>query len=519
MFDKNTNIHLPQMPALTNVSNNAQIKNENWTHEFNAKYKSTPKNTFTNSSKEDLQFNTNAVAQNSAYTQQKVENIDQMVMSNLDSKLDQMQVKETDQVVNENLWSAANEILNSQDAKYLNNTEFIKFVKQIKNKEIELVDNEFVQKKEFKEGDYIEDFEMKPTLEQGFDTVKADLDQWTEQYQKNLDQNEELTKGVTDEDWNELQKDYLTDNGYVDNGGYGYTFEQVRHRYPPYSFKSNNEYLVQAPAESDYIEKLYDVDSSMNESIKALEAAVQLTNDAFSWFCLGIRHYENESDLNAIYALRKCVEREPMKDAYAALAVVYANENFRLDAYDAINHWLDLNPEFKDVPYTKTSRVDESLSERLQNCLELNPIDADLNVMMGVLSHSKSDFEKAVECFSNALKVRPDDHKIWNKLGATYANSHRLGEARNAYFKALDLHPSFIRARYNLAVACVNDNNYREAVEHVLQALKIQSQEGQETSDSLWSTLKMACLMLNRTDLASKCDEKELGAFKSDFIF
>ena len=508
MFNKQTKLHLPSIP---DVQLHLQ-QDQQWKEEFEQQIGPQMKENQKIAQKQTTRHVTSH--SNSQQIQHTTNEINTKVISQLDSKLNKLQLQEENKSVNDNLWNAANDILSSQDARYLNNTEFIKFVKQIKNKEIELMDNEFIQKVPFKESDYIEDFDSihKPTLEQSFDTVKADLEQWTENYNKNL--NEEPTQ-----EWEELQKDYKNEQGYVDNMGYGYTFDQVRHRYPPYKFNTNNNYLINAPQSSDYIEQLYNIDSSMNESIKALEAAVQLTNDAFSWFCLGIRHYENENDMNAIYALRKCVEREPIKEAYATLAVVYTNENFKLDAFESISKWLDLNEEYSMITVPSTTKIDNDLYNRLLKCLELHPNDAELNIMMGVLCHLRHELPKAAECFKSALLQKPEDHKLWNKLGATYANSNQNNLARESYFKALQLHPGFIRARYNLAIACISEQNYKEAIEHLLQSLKLQITEQQTTSDSLWSTLKMACLMLNRPDLGQKCDEKELAAFESEFVF
>ena len=50
---------------------------------------------------------------------------------------------------------------------------------------------------------------------------------------------------------------------------------------------------------------------------------------------------------------------------------------------------------------------------------------------------------------------------LWNRLGAILANGQRSEEAIDAYHKALELSPGFIRARYNLGIACINLNAYK----------------------------------------------------------
>jgi peroxin-5 len=42
------------------------------------------------------------------------------------------------------------------------------------------------------------------------------------------------------------------------------------------------------------------------------------------------------------------------------------------------------------------------------------------------------------------------------------ANSGKSEEAIDAYHRALDLKPTFVRARYNLGVSCINIGCYEE---------------------------------------------------------
>ena len=43
--------------------------------------------------------------------------------------------------------------------------------------------------------------------------------------------------------------------------------------------------------------------------------------------------------------------------------------------------------------------------------------------------------DSAAEAFDQAAKAQPSDHAVWNKLGATLANSQRSEDALPAYHR------------------------------------------------------------------------------------
>jgi peroxin-5 len=99
-------------------------------------------------------------------------------------------------------------------------------------------------------------------------------------------------------------------------------------------------------------------------------------------------------------------------------------------------------------------------------------------------------------------------------LGATLANSGRSEDAIDAYHKALELRPSFVRARYNLGVSCINIGCYQEAAEHLLGALSMHkrsiedAEEGVNVSSNLWETLRKTFIMM----VSSLIGEETIGS-------
>uniref|UniRef100_A0A1I7YHG4 TPR_REGION domain-containing protein n=1 Tax=Steinernema glaseri TaxID=37863 RepID=A0A1I7YHG4_9BILA len=152
---------------------------------------------------------------------------------------------------------------------------------------------------------------------------------------------------------------------------------------------------------------------------------------------------------------------------------------------------------------TARRQVGGQVNDKLQNA-------------MGVLYNLSRNFERAVDCIQAALSVRPDDARLWNRLGATMANGDRTTDAIAAYRQALQLYPTYVRARYNLGISCMHLNTYREAADHFLSALQLQ--KSPETSN-IWMTMRSAVLRMPDapSDLLQAIDSRDLAGFARAF--
>lgn len=72
---------------------------------------------------------------------------------------------------------------------------------------------------------------------------------------------------------------------------------------------------------------------------------------------------------------------------------------------------------------------------------------------MSVLHFIARDYDNSVILFREALKFDNSNYSLWNKLGATLAHLGRADEAIEAYHKALDLKPNYVRVWVNLGIA------------------------------------------------------------------
>lgn len=234
--------------------------------------------------------------------------------------------------------------------------------------------------------------------------------------------------------------------------------------------------------------------------------------------------------------------------ALMALAVSYTNESLQSQALKSLTTWLHCHPKYNHlVPDHLLGPASNSSTTSLMRGPELkeiqhifleavkqnpNEIDAEVQEALGVLFNLSSEFDKAVDCFQAALHVRPQNAKIWNRLGASLANGNRSVEAVEAYQRALEIEPGFIRVRYNVGVCCMNLKAYKQAAEHLLTALNLQAnstvrsglKEGavlsgssSQMSDTIWTTFKMIISLMGRSDLHEYINDRNLNALNEAF--
>ncbi|XP_035526185.1 PEX5-related protein-like [Morone saxatilis] len=113
------------------------------------------------------------------------------------------------------------------------------------------------------------------------------------------------------------------------------------------------------------------------------------------------------------------------------------------------------------------------------------------------------------------------DYLLWNRLGATLANGDRSEEAVEAYTRALELQPGFIRSRYNLGISCINLGAHREAVSNFLTALNQQRRSQrcshQQMSANIWAALRIAISMMDRPELFQAANVGDLDLLMRAF--
>ena len=309
----------------------------------------------------------------------------------------------------------------------------------------------------------------------------------------------------------------------------------------------------------------------------AFEAAVQQDSQHVqAWVQLGSAQAQNEKETPAIRALEQAITLDPTNlAALMGLAISYTNESYDTTAFKTLEQWLatkypevispdDLTPD-NEYGFTDRQVLREKVTDLFIRAANLSPdgsrMDPDVQVGLGVLFYGAEEYVKAVDCFQAALDSTQDGimnepqqkHLLWNRLGATLANSGRSEDAIGAYEKALTLNPNFVRARYNLGVSCINIGVYEQAVQHLLGALsmhnvveregmervrevmgedtsgnskggldpeEVERMVGMNQSTNLIETLRRVFGSMGRRDLAERVERgMDVEAFRDEFDF
>uniref|UniRef100_A0A8D0ANT8 Peroxisomal targeting signal 1 receptor n=1 Tax=Sander lucioperca TaxID=283035 RepID=A0A8D0ANT8_SANLU len=417
----------------------------------------------------------------------------------------------------EELRQTANELVSKVDDPKLQNTEFLRFIRQIG------------------EGSVTVESRTDKQLKDKAQAKESDVDFWEKLQQE----------------WEEMAKRDAESHPWLSD------FDQLLSTSydKGYQFEEENPYLSHPDPLSEGVKRMEAGD--IPGAVRFFESAVQREPDnQLAWQYLGTCQAENEQEFAAISALRRCIElKNDNLTALMALAVSFTNESLHRQACETLRDWLKHNPKYRSVWEQKEgepqqdgarerererfgSLLPESLFTDVQSLFlhaansDPAQVDPQLQCGLGVLFNLSGEYDKAVDCFSAALSVTPQDYLLWNKLGATLANGSRSEEAVAAYRRALELQPGFIRSRYNLGISCVNLGAHREAVEHFLEALSLQRQAAGDgaraarglggaaatvMSDNIWSTLRMALSMMGESALYAAADRRDLDTLLAHF--
>ncbi|XP_026194145.1 peroxisome biogenesis protein 5 [Cyclospora cayetanensis] len=287
---------------------------------------------------------------------------------------------------------------------------------------------------------------------------------------------------------------------------------------PPVYFRKENPYLKTAGG-LECAQRLL-AEGKLQEAILALEAEVQRhPNSSEGWRLLGECHADNEQDIEAIHCLKRGHGVDPYNlDSLMALGVSLTNELDVSQALLYLRTWLANHDDFQGLPGLSERPPDDfqllksEVASLFEAALRQPQGSAGrLHSALGVLYNIDRHYDKALYHLSEALKYAKNDvaASLWNKIGATLANSGRSAAALIAYQQTLSLRPNYPRAWTNLGVAKANLGEMEQALQHYLVALELNPE-----ATHLWYYIRSALISLNRYDWISFTENRDFQGLR-----
>lgn len=144
----------------------------------------------------------------------------------------------------------------------------------------------------------------------------------------------------------------------------------------------------------------------------------------------------------------------------------------KLSKKDFMQNPKDVNTQFD----TKTENVVDNTSQKIKTFH-----------FFGKVNNDQALFEEADRLFKDNklneaekiyLKIatnNPQNVKVYNRLGVIYMEKRNFSDARDAFAEAVRLDPQKASRHYNLAMASIELKEYRNAVESIEKAIKLEN--------------------------------------------
>lgn len=179
----------------------------------------------------------------------------------------------------------------------------------------------------------------------------------------------------------------------------------------------------------------------LDNAILAFQADVEMHDqNSEGWRMLGECHAEHDEDKKAIACLQRAIDRDAYNlNALLSLGVSHVNELDSMHALHTLKAWIQHNPKFHGLVLVANENTDGNLMSQVMQLMlqaqSYDPTDIDVQTVLGVLYNVSKDYQAAAKCFRLVMQNDPTDYTVWNKLGATLANSNQSDEAIPAYHR------------------------------------------------------------------------------------
>ena len=105
--------------------------------------------------------------------------------------------------------------------------------------------------------------------------------------------------------------------------------------------------------------------------------------------------------------------------------------------------------------------------------VRLKPDDAEAHNNFGTALLNKGQIDQAISQFQEALRLKPDDAEAHNNLGAALLNKGQIDQAISQFQEALRLKPDYAEAHCNFGTALLNKGQIDQAIDQYHEAIRL----------------------------------------------
>ncbi|RUM31217.1 MAG: hypothetical protein DSY42_03215 [Aquifex sp.] len=91
---------------------------------------------------------------------------------------------------------------------------------------------------------------------------------------------------------------------------------------------------------------------------------------------------------------------------------------------------------------------------------------------LGTAAFYAKNYSEAIAHFHRALRVNPDEPRIWNSLGLAYMEVKEYKKAEESFKKALNVDSQFTEAKMNLGILYMRMKKYNLAIKYLKEAAR-----------------------------------------------
>ena len=133
-------------------------------------------------------------------------------------------------------------------------------------------------------------------------------------------------------------------------------------------------------------------------------------------------------------------------------------------------------PENDDLDLLRQLLVQNRFKDLFKTCtlmLEKFPKSSKLLNIQGIAHHGLAEFDKAINCYENALIANPSYGEAYNNMGNTFKVKGEIDRALESFKKAIVLKPEFAEAYNNMGVTYQAYGEYSLAISQFQKAINM----------------------------------------------